>query len=135
MTLELKLDLSGIAKHERDFERKAERALAGVAEGIVTDVKASMGTSPGGRVYKRGRGRFHTASIAGHPPNVDTGTLRASIRQERSGKLERTVFTGVEYAKHLEEGTPRIRARPFMEPAFEKAARTFAGDLKRGMKF
>ena len=135
MTLEIRVDVSGFAKHERELGRKLERALAGVAEGIATDIKTGMGTSPGGRVYKRGRGRHHTASSAGHPPNVDSGTLRASIRQARTGKLERTVFTGVEYARYLEEGTSRMAARPFMKPVFDKAARSFGRDLKRAGRF
>ena len=134
MTFELKVDLTGMERHKRAFGSDMERALAGIAEDIVTDIKTSFDSGPGGRVYKRGRGRFHTASVAGQPPNVDDGTLRASIRQDKTGKLERTVSTGVEYALLLEEGTPKIAARPFMRPAFDRAARKFGANIKKRVK-
>ena len=135
MTLQIKVDLSGIPAHQRSIERQLDRSLAKIAEGIVTDTKLSFGRSRGGRTYRRGRGRTHTASVAGSPPAVDTGTLRASMRQERSGKLERTVYTGVEYAEYLELGTPKVAARPFLGPQFAAAARTMERDLKKGLKF
>ena len=136
MTLRIKVDLSGLGRHERDMERQLERSLARIAEGIVTDTKLSFGTSTGGRTYRRGRGRtFTRPACPGKPPAVDTGTLRASMRQERSGKLERTVYTGVEYAEYLELGTPKVRARPFLAPQFERAGRTMERELKKGLRF
>lgn len=49
---------------------------------------------------------------------VDTGRLRSSIQVGGEG-LERTVSTNVEYAPHVEFGTKRRAAKPFMNPAAE----------------
>lgn len=49
---------------------------------------------------------------------VDTGRLRASIQVGGDG-LERTVSTNVEYAPHVEFGTRRRSAKPYLFPAAE----------------
>lgn len=49
---------------------------------------------------------------------VDTGRLRSSI-QVASGQGWRTVSTNVEYGPHVEFGTRRRGARPFLFPAAE----------------
>lgn len=100
------LDLKGIEKMLRAEPQKGGRWLTRFAESIVTDIKLSFGTSP---------------SQPGNPPGVDSGTLRASIRQENTGGFERTISDGVEYGVWLEDGTERVRPRPFFKPAFERA--------------
>lgn len=100
------------------FPQKANAFLRGVAQEITNDVKLSMGTSPPGRSYSRGS-RSHTASRPGYPPTPDTGALRASIRWEQQGQLVMHIMDGVEYGIHLEFGTSRLAARPFMRPAVE----------------
>lgn len=114
------IDTTGLDRILRELPAELERWLDGEAEAIVTDVKMSMGTSPAGRSYERG-GVTHVASMPNFPPNVDTGTLRASIRWENDGRLQRLVMDGVEYGIYLEDGTERIAPRPFMAPAFEMA--------------
>lgn len=51
---------------------------------------------------------------------VDTGRLRSSITHE-VGMLGKTVIarvgTNVDYAVHVEFGTRRMRAQPFLRPA------------------
>lgn len=64
-------------------------------------VKMSFGTSP---------------SAAGDPPGVDTGALRSSINVQSPDANTRTVNVGVDYGIHLEYGTSRMSARPFMGP-------------------
>jgi HK97 gp10 family phage protein len=51
---------------------------------------------------------------------VDTGRLRASI-QYQSGYLTCYVTTNVFYAWYIEFGTVKMRAYPFMVPAFIQA--------------
>jgi len=54
---------------------------------------------------------------------VDTGRLRSSItgKQEREGdKIIGIVGTNVEYAPHVEYGTAKTPAQPFLFPALEK---------------
>lgn len=55
---------------------------------------------------------------------VDTGRLRNSIISN-VGNLEATVSTNVEYAQHVEYGTHKKGARPYLRPAYEKNITTF----------
>lgn len=55
-------------------------------------------------------------SSPGDPPGVDTGALRASIHVEKRSKFARAIVTGVDYDAHLEFGTTRMGARPYMGP-------------------
>ena len=51
---------------------------------------------------------------------VDTGATRNSIEAREAGQLAWTIGPTTEYAPHLEFGTSRMRARPFMIPNTEK---------------
>lgn len=129
---EIKIDLSGLERLMREEPGKVETWLDSVAESIVTDVKLSFGTSPPGESYTRG-GVTHVASQPGYPPNVDIGTLTNTIRQEKTGTLERTVMDGVEYGIYLEDGTEHIDPRPFMRPAFDRARQTVERDAANNL--
>lgn len=94
---------------------KSLLAGAFVLEGII---KKSMQNSHGGRTYRRGA-RTHTASAPGEPPAIDYGALVNSIASEREGN-EAMVFTDQEVGPHLEFGTARMEARPFMRPAADE---------------
>lgn len=62
---------------------------------------------------------------------VDTGRLRSSIHAETaSDGLSGTVGTNVEYADHVEFGTSRQRAQPFLFPAYEKNRAALLANLK-----
>ena len=52
---------------------------------------------------------------------VDTGHLRNSIRSEMTSAKEGVVETNVEYAKHVEYGTSKQVAQPFMRTAIIKS--------------
>lgn len=123
----VRVDVSGLEELLRDEPQRVEDLLDWLAEDIVTEIKLSFGSSPPGKTYQRGS-VSHTASQPGNPPNVDTGALRASIRWEKTGKLERTVSDGVEYGLGLEDGTERIAPRPFFRPAFDKGRQTLERD-------
>lgn len=91
----------------------AMRALASHGEAYV---KNSFGSAPPGRVSTRGS-RTHVAASPGYPPNVDIGTLRASIHVERMGRMHYQIADGVEYGQYLEFGSSRHNFRwPFMGP-------------------
>lgn len=126
------VDVSGLERLIRETPDKAETWLDAVAEDIVTDIVLSFGTSPPGETYQRGS-VSHVASQPGYPPNVDIGTLSNSIKQEKTGELERTVSDGVEYGILQEDGTEYIAPRPFMRPAFDRAASKIEQDAARNL--
>ena len=64
-------------------------------------------------------GKHHVPSLPGHPPMRDTGVLDSNIetRIETSNPPEVHVVSKAEYAAHLEFGTSKMAARPYMRPA------------------
>lgn len=44
---------------------------------------------------------------------IDSGQLRASIKQKQTGKNEGEIYTDKHYAPHVEYGTVKMKARPF----------------------
>jgi HK97 gp10 family phage protein len=63
---------------------------------------------------------------------VDTGRLRGSIAVEiEEGGLGASVGTNVHYAPFVEFGTSRMRARPYLFPAWEEERGPFIEALRR----
>lgn len=132
--LEIHVDTRGIDRMLQQEPQKVEHWLDGFVEEMVTNIKLSFGDSPPGIAYTRG-GTTHIASQPGYPPEVDTGTLRASIRWEKTGRAERTIFAGTEYAQYLEDGAEDVGLlpRPFMGPEFADARQRIAEDARRNL--
>jgi HK97 gp10 family phage protein len=65
----------------------------------------------------KGGGKDHVPSKPGDPPHVQTGVLRSSIKVEWDGERRVVVGPSVAYGRHLEFGTRKVAARPFMRPA------------------
>ena len=147
------------ALYDRVYDAK-EEFLDAAAIALVRQTKVELSTPGRGRVYlkprfhrdgrrmrtKRGALMFikHRASAPGDPPAVDTGNLRGSITFERVTKplganvtggapritTARRVGTNVEYGPYLEFGTPRVAARPFLEPAVRKVSVALGRQLR-----
>ena len=66
---------------------------------------------------------------------IDTGTLLNSIQNEpiSVGFLRAEVATRVHYAIYHEEGTSKMRARPFFRPAFEKVNPQFIAAIEKAI--
>ncbi len=61
---------------------------------------------------------------------VKTGTLKRSITHEIDKEhLEARVGSNVEYAPHLELGTSKMSARPYLRPALEAVQQELKGEL------
>lgn len=128
------VDTSGMDRVLQQEPQKVNHWLDGFAENMVANIVLSFGTSPPGLSYTRG-GVTHIASQPDFPPNVDTGTLRASIRWENTGSFERTIFAGTEYAEYLEFGAEDVGLlpRPFMGPEFADAQQRVGDDARRNL--
>lgn len=118
--------LAGINQARAEYERRAKKAINLGVMLFEREVKKELQKPGTGRLYKRrrrrGRGQFHRASAPGHPPASDMGRLRASITRLVERELLAwvgQVGTDVKYGAHLEFGTSRMAARPFMLTTLE----------------
>jgi len=112
-------DTSKLQALKKRLPDRFDGMLRGASEEIVTDIKLSFGTSPAGASYTRGT-VVHVASQPGYPPNIDIGALLATIRWFRDRRGRFIITDGVIYGAHLEIGTERMAARPWMTPVFEQ---------------
>ncbi len=112
---ELVRKLQALGDGADDALGTALEAGARVYEGFV---KTSMNTTKHGRTYRRG-GKSHTASAPGEAPAIDYGLLINSIGVEREGN-DAVIFTSAAAGPHLEFGTARMQARPFMRPPMDE---------------
>ncbi|MCC6614217.1 MAG: hypothetical protein IT320_12115 [Anaerolineae bacterium] len=104
----------------RDSPDVADDLIEAVAMEGLALVRRSFNTSPPGRTYRRGR-VAHVASVAGYPPNIDTGKLMNALYIHKPKAMTRAISTGdTEYAAALEFGTVKMAARPFMRPMAEE---------------
>ena len=106
-----------------------------------TAVKSIQKSSPGESQIRYKPRRGVVAAKPGKAPNTDTGRLVQSIAFEfEDGGMKGLVGTNLRYGKHLEFGTNKMAARPWLKPAvranrkkieklFEK---TLADAVKRG---
>lgn len=64
---------------------------------------------------------------------VDTGRLRGSISTDLSqiNSYEASVGTNVEYAVHVEYGTHKQSAKPYLRPAYNQNVNKLAQELKQ----
>lgn len=113
------------------FEQEAGKLVNRTAQNIRTNAINLIRTPSTGDTYEKyNPRRKHTASKAGDAPNTDTGRLMSSLNVTRSGSVTAEVVANVEYAEHLEFGTRRMAARPFMTPALEQERPNYERGLR-----
>lgn len=118
-----------IAQSPQDADR-AIRAIAQEGRNIV--VLSIQERSAGVTQTRYGPRRVVVAANPGLPPNTDTGALVAGIAVENKGKFRQAIISRAEYSEHLEFGSTRMAARPFMAPmadALEKRIPDFFKDF------
>ncbi len=98
--------------------KKIIKDKLGIAGNLVknTAITSIQSGAKSGRRYGK-----HTASAPGQPPATDTGVLQTNIvlNMESTG-LVANVESRAKYSIFLEFGTSKMKARPFMMPAFEE---------------
>lgn len=82
-------------------------------------------------------GALPIQTAAAQKAPVDTGTLRRSIHTETaeidSGVAAR-IGTNVEYAAAQEFGTSRMRAQPYLRPAYDEQKAAALKEMARALK-
>lgn len=124
---EVRTRLLRLADLNREGAEKAIRETAVAVHGNA--LRSIHRGSRSGRVYTR-RGRVHQASAPGEPPKSDTGDLASRVKMVVSG-LRAEVGTGLDYGAHLEFGTSKMAARPWLFPALEAERQRFIARLQR----
>ena len=87
------------------------------------DIRKSMHSTHRypGRYYRVGKRRFHKPSAPGFPPAINTGNLVNRMYIDFADGYSKLFFSNVKYAKWLEEGTKRMKARPFLKPGIDRS--------------
>ena len=79
--------------------------------------------------------RTHTSSAPGQFPATDTGFLASQIStnvKTQGKQVIGQIISSAPYSKHLEFGTTKMAARPFMQPSLEKNSRKIKDIFKKG---
>ncbi len=110
--------------------------LESCAETIRTNAVKSIQTKKGSktatRYRKGGNPRVVIVSPEGSPPNTDTGNLVRNIQRRTDGKtVEVGSFEKAPYGKHLEFGTYKMGARPWLRPALKEGVPIINAKLSR----
>ncbi len=135
-------------------ESENRKAITKACFMLEREIKLSMKSTP--RMIKKGRkaqksGKYHHPSAPGYPPAVDTGRLISSISHAfswgagsaiggkdnvtkpstiKKGESIGVVGSAVEYAPHLELGTHKMKARPYLRTALIKNKDKILGFFK-----
>jgi HK97 gp10 family phage protein len=107
--------------HLKNFSRKIDRADRHVQEEVRKEFQMAT---------------LEVETKAKQRVAVDTGRLKTSIQSDFSKikKFMTRVFTNVEYAKWVEFGTWKTKAKPYLNPAFQEVKAKLINNLKRIFK-
>jgi len=120
--IEIKGDKEYIAlinRMKNELPKRLDAALLTGSLDTMNEAKKSIQAhQSSGNTYTR-RSVTHTASTAGNPPNSDTGNLVDNITIKKiNGGYDVGSRKGAPYGVHLEFGTSKMAARPWLTPAF-----------------
>jgi len=123
---------------QRHIAVAVEKAALGLVGHIRTKIGVSARTeTPSSRRARinsrkraglKARSHIYEPSKPGEPPRKRTGTLQKSIAHEvkREGdQVIARIGSKVPYAPHLEFGTRKMAARPYLRPSLSEYSRTF----------
>jgi len=98
-----------------------QEVIKGGAQTIRTEaVNLIQKGAKSGKVYRKyNPTREHVSSAPGQAPASDTGNLVRNIKVVQVNQDVTQVTSEAKYSKELEYGTSKMRARPFMFPAYK----------------
>ena len=123
--IQIKVNKSELTK----IINQAENLVYEGSEFMAEEMKKSI--SSGAKSGKRYGS--HTSSAPGQSPANWTGKLLKSIKIQKTKGMS-FVYITAKYAEFLEFGTSKMRARPFIIPAFLKTKKMIQDKLKRMRK-
>jgi HK97 gp10 family phage protein len=133
----IKVDIHEIKANPADLDKIKKGvkdgllALALMAQGEVQ--KSIVHGTKTGKTYKRGK-KYHQASAPGEAPANDLGFLVNNVKAEVTGELVASTLSLAPYSVHLEYGTRKMAARPFLRPAGERVKAQAEGVLNAYIK-
>lgn len=127
MKIDIK-DITGkiLGEVEQETASRAFRA----ANELKTSAQRVLKGQRSGKVYRKPftKKAKYQASAPGEPPANRSGMLRlswspvaASERTADSFVIKPAISTNIKYAPYLQEGTPKVKPRPFEQPIIDEA--------------
>ena len=113
--------ISNLRRFGADADREVRRVVATTTHRVRSRAVREIQRAPAtGRVYEKYTpNRTHQASAPGEPPATDTGALASSISAIFDNPKQARVGTPLTYGAHLEFGTTRMDARPWLWPSLQ----------------
>ncbi|MEI5687743.1 HK97-gp10 family putative phage morphogenesis protein [Sphingomonas kyungheensis] len=123
----------GLGRLARSLDNHVSRALYAAGQLVEDEAKGSITRGSAGG--QKGGKHQHVPSLPGQPPNEEFGGLRGNIETIQEEPFKVIVSSNAEYSQHLEFGTSKMAARPFMGPAInqprDEVSKLIAAGVKR----
>lgn len=138
--MRLNVEIDGLSKLTAQLADLVGDADAVVTETITRVVMETRNEAVRGIQRGPATGRVRPdgsrASAPGEYPMSDTGRLANSVDYNlpTAGRMVGEVGTNVIYGRHLEFGTSRMGARPWLMPSFKKATADVERRLKKAIE-
>ena len=143
--MNIKFSLKNLKSFNKRLEKRLKRDAitqikANVTRGVMLVRNTAVeeiqrGTKTGETYELYSPRRTHTSSAPGEFPATDTGFLVSQISTDvhtKGNSVVGQIISSAPYSKHLEFGTTKMSARPFMQPSLEKNKRKIREIFKKG---
>ena len=143
--MNIKFSLKNLKSFNKRLEKRLKRdAMTQIKRNVTRGVmlvrntaveEIQRGTKTGETYELYSPRRTHTSSAPGEFPATDTGFLVSQISTDvhtKGNSVVGQIISSAPYSKHLEFGTTKMSARPFMQPSLEKNKRKIREIFKKG---
>jgi len=143
--MNIKFSLKNLKSFNKRLEKRLKRdAMTQIKRNVTRGVmlvrntaveEIQRGTKTGETYELYSPRRTHTSSAPGEFPATDTGFLVSQISTDvhtKGNSVVGQIISSAPYSKHLEFGTTKMSARPFMQPSLEKNKRKIREIFRKG---